>query len=807
MAPKREIKKRMGKKHRQASTRPKLGKGPAKRARKGSAVTGAVSPKQRKVIASKKAAAEKTKRIPTRSPEFEHRIIVGDMDEDRPAAKGDGAASREGLGAAGKPQISLGNDNQKESTDGKRPKSATHARPEDGFAAESKSDGRSESKRKARKTSADKNEPGADRESASFSADLRHRRTSSTDDLEGLPLVAICGRPNVGKSTLFNRLTGTRRSIVGDEPGITRDRIYGEVEWGGRTVRLVDTGGVIPDDEALIPSEIFRQARVALDEAEAIVMVIDGRREITAADQEFSRLLIRGGKPLFLAVNKVDSAGMEAAAENFRVLGFRNVYPVSAEHGSGIGDLLDAVWEVLPAVEVKAAESESRFPSGMTERRATADTKATPGGAASADEEPAEVMDTLSDEAAEDEGDDFADRAALVPRAMLGALLAGEAATADEPAGVDAPPVGEPDTETSTSGPGVEPGARRRSPAVMTTEDAGEMGLALRIAPGEDFDPADFSDLEALSDEDGAPVDATILRERKLRSHGEHISRETRVAIIGRPNVGKSTLLNALTGTDRAIVSPIAGTTRDAVDEVVTRDGHDFRFIDTAGIRRKGKTTQMAEKLSVIMSRKHLEAADVALLLIDATEGVTGSDATIGGYAHESGRSVIIVVNKWDLVAPARHQLDEDGNRPFDGKPPADKKAFEEQVRDHLKYLDYAPLVFVSATEGKGINDVFKKVELVARERRKRITTGNMNRFLDKVDFGRASVPMSKRVRIYYMTQAAVAPPTFVLFTDRDVKLHFSYERFLSNEIRKAFKFIGSPIWFKIKARNKKKEE
>ena len=207
------------------------------------------------------------------------------------------------------------------------------------------------------------------------------------------------------------------------------------------------------------------------------------------------------------------------------------------------------------------------------------------------------------------------------------------------------------------------------------------------------------------------------------------------------------------------------------------------------------------------MSRKHLEAADVALLMIDATEGVTGSDATIGGYAHESGRSVIIVVNKWDLVAPPKHKLNPDGTRPFDGKPPADKDAFEEQVRDHLKYLDYAPLLFVSAAEAKGLEQVFKKVELVARERRKRISTGNMNRFLDKVDFGRASVPMSKRVRIYYMTQAAVAPPTFVLFTDLDVKLHFSYERFLSNEIRKAFRFIGSPIWFKIKARNKKKEE
>jgi GTP-binding protein len=290
---------------------------------------------------------------------------------------------------------------------------------------------------------------------------------------------------------------------------------------------------------------------------------------------------------------------------------------------------------------------------------------------------------------------------------------------------------------------------------------------------------------------------------RRLRSHGEYESKETKIAIIGRPNVGKSTLLNALTGTERAIVSPIAGTTRDAVDEVVERGGHSFRFVDTAGIRRKGKTKLMAEKLSVIMARKHLEAADVSLLIIDAGEGVAALDANIGGYAHESGRSVIIVVNKWDLMT----KVGADGMRVFDGKPLADQKQYEQDVRDKLKYLDYAPLLFISAADGKNIEAVFKKVELVARERRKRVTTGQMNKFLEKVDFQKASVPMNKRVRIYYMTQAAVAPPTFVLFTDKDVKMHFSFERFLGNQIREHFGFIGSPIWFKIKARNKKKIE
>jgi len=459
------------------------------------------------------------------------------------------------------------------------------------------------------------------------------------------PVLAIVGRPNVGKSTLFNRLTGSRRSIVGDEPGITRDRIYGEVSWQGRTARLIDTGGIVPDDQAQIPAEIFRQARTALDEADAIIMVVDGRSELAAPDLDLARLLIKTGKPLFLAVNKIDTESMEAAAENFRRLGIRNLIPISSEHGLNIGDLLDAVFAVLPP-----------------------ETPPT---------EPEEVRD-------EEAGDDI------------------------------------------------------------------------------------------------------------HRTHGEFAQHETRVAIIGRPNVGKSTLLNALTGSSRAIVSPIAGTTRDAVDEMLRYKDHELRLIDTAGIRRKGKTHLMAEKLSVVMARRHLEAADLALLVIDATEGVTASDATIGGYAHESGRSVIIVVNKWDLVTRAR----------TDGKPPADRAIFERQLRSVLKYLSYAPVLFISATEGRNVPRVLDTVLRVAEERRKRVSTGQMNRFLDKVDFQRASVPIAKRIRIYYMTQAAVAPPTFVLFTDRDVKLHFSFERFLENQIRAAFGFEGTPIWFKVRARN-----
>ena len=465
----------------------------------------------------------------------------------------------------------------------------------------------------------------------------------------GLPTLAIVGRPNVGKSTLFNRIVGSRRAIVGDEPGITRDRLYGEANWRGHGLRVVDTGGIIPEEKDFIPAEIFRQAKVALEEAAAVVMVVDGRSELAAPDLELARLLIRTGKPLFLAVNKIDTDKQQALVDEFHRLGIRKLFPVSAEHGRGVDDLLDAVLEVLPA-EVKTTEN-------------TKDTEKEPE----------------------------------TPRARR-----------DQ--------------------------SRHHRPS------------------------------------------------QRWQVHASEPAHRT----------------------SRAIVSPIPGTTRDAVDEVVERDGQRFRFIDTAGIRRKGKTHLMAEKLSVVMARKHLEAADIALLVIDATEGVSALDATIAGYAHESGRSVIVIVNKWDLVISGQKKAGREtkAERIRESKSPTDRAAYEQRLRYELKFLNYAPVLFISAATGQGTEKIFPTLEQVAAERRKRIPTAEMNRFLQQVDFERASVPARQQVKIYYMTQAGVSPPTFVLFTNRKVKLHFSYQRFLENQLRKSFGFVGTPIWIKNRARD-----
>jgi GTPase len=544
------------------------------------------------------------------------------------------------------------------------------------------------------------------------------------------PLITIVGRPNVGKSTLFNRLVGSRRAIVGDEPGITRDRLYGESHWRGYDLRIVDTGGIMPEEKDFIPSEIFRQARVALDEADAIVMVVDARTELAAPDLELARLLQRTGKPLFLAANKVDSDKQSSLADDLHQLGIREIIPISAEHGRGIDDLLDAVLGVI----LKKAKALTTEGTEHTEAEST-------------------EAESTEEESTEEESPSF-------PKSGKNGSL-GKAKTSATESVEDI-------REYAWSKPQSRRSSRRQESNVLPTTD----------------DPQPATDDDLTTNDDRPPS-------------------ETRVAIIGHPNVGKSTLLNQLTGADRAIVSPVPGTTRDAIDEIVERDGTKFRFIDTAGIRRKGKTHLMAEKLSVVMARKHLEAADIALLVIDATEGVSALDAAIAGYAHESGRSIVIVVNKWDLVTSGQKKpvSQSRASRIQDGKRPDDRAAYEQRLRYALKFLNYAPVLFISAVKGKGTDKIFPILEKVAAERRKRITTGEMNRFLKHVDFDRASVPVRQRVKILYLTQAAISPPTFVLFTDRQVKLHFSYQRFLENQIRRAFDFVGTPIWIKVRAR------
>ncbi len=427
-----------------------------------------------------------------------------------------------------------------------------------------------------------------------------------------IPAVVIVGRPNVGKSTFFNRVTGERRSIVGDEPGITRDRIHGHAQHDGKPFELIDTGGIVVSDADYIPSQILSQARVALDQAAHVIFLVDGRADITASDRELATMLRKTGKPVTVVVNKCDTGKLEDQIHDFHSLGFRDMYPVSSEHGLGFDRLLDHVTAAFPEADSK------------------------------------------------------------------------------------------PETE----------------------------GI--------------------------------------------------KVAIIGRPNVGKSTLLNALTGRERSIVSPIAGTTRDAVDETVERNGTTFVFVDTAGIRRKGKTKEMAEKLSVVMARRHIRLADIVLVVMDASEGFVALDATIAGYAHEGGRPVILCINKWDLITSGK------------------RKEFEQNVRDRLKFLDYAPMIFMSALNATGIKDLFEKIERINKSAFQRVTTGELNRFVEALHF--------EERKILYITQASVRPPSFVVFTDKAGPLHFSHERYLTNQIRKRFGFEGTPIHLKIRGRLRKKE-
>jgi len=435
-----------------------------------------------------------------------------------------------------------------------------------------------------------------------------------------LPVVAIVGRANVGKSTLFNRLVGRRVSIVEDTPGVTRDRIYGKSEWNGVPFRVIDTGGIEMDEEDEMGNLIRVQAQIAIDEADVILFVVDGRQGVTQADEHVAQVLRRAHKPVVLGVNKLDHVEQHALSYEFYRLGFGEPIPFSAEHGQGIGDLLDAVVAALP----KASE--------------------------------------------EDEDED-----------------------------------------------------------------------AIRIA------------------------------------------------FIGRPNVGKSSLVNRLLGEERVMVSPVAGTTRDAVDTPLERDGQTYVLVDTAGMRRKGKVYERIEKYSVLRALRALDRADVAFVVLDAQTGIVEQDKRVAGYALDAGCAIAFVVNKWDAI----EKDDKTAHR------------FEEKIRDEFPFLRFAPVIFVSALTGQRVSRLLDVAKEIAEYHAMRVPTSTLNRVL--ADAQVSVSPPSKggrRLRIYYGTQVSVKPPTFVIFVNDTELSHFSYERYLENQLREAFGFRGTPIRIVLRARD-----
>ena len=446
----------------------------------------------------------------------------------------------------------------------------------------------------------------------------------------GRATVALVGRPNVGKSTLFNRITRTRRSIVASIAGTTRDMIAESAEWNGVRFRLVDTGGLFGASEDPLHELVVEHGRKAIAEADLIVFIVDGREGPVPGDQDIAQALRERGKPVLLVINKTDDRRAQERAFEFFRFGFEPIFEVSSEHGEGVGDLLDAIVEGIKDV---------------------------PGVTRSAD--------------------------------------------------------------------------------------------------------------------------------------GDVDDEEVRVAIIGRPNVGKSSLVNRLLREERVIVSDMPGTTRDAVDTVLRWQKRTYRIVDTAGIRRPGKVGRSGpiESLSVIIARRAIERADVAVMLIDSVEGATDQDGAIAGEAERTGCGVIVAANKWDLMKD---------------RGPDYSKVFDAEVRRQLKFLDYAPLLHISALTGERASRLLETIEKVAQARRRRVPTGELNRFLEAVTASHpVASPGKKEVRILYAAQTGVCPPQFVLFTNVATKLHFSYERFLVNRLREAFGFLGTPIRLQVRRRTR----
>ncbi|MDQ1590706.1 MAG: GTPase [Pyrinomonadaceae bacterium] len=518
-----------------------------------------------------------------------------------------------------------------------------------------------------------------------------------------LPLVTIVGRPNVGKSTLFNRLVGERRSIVGDEPGITRDRIYGEAEWAGRRFKVVDTGGIVPDDEAIIPLNILKQAETAIQDAVALVWVVDARAGMTPLDEELARLLRSTGKPVLVAANKTDAVRFEADAGEFYRFGFEGVYPLAAEHGDGVGDLLDALVERF---DIAAAPLED------------ADKDA-----------PREI------------------RLAIIGRPNVGKSSLLNRLLGEERVIV--------------------------SPLAGTTRDAVDTVLEWPLEDEDDEASASDDDVTMLVDGDMPPTDA-----RKAEDAG-----------VGNPTL-ESDISDVESETSNLKSAESASSDLRSAESAPKRV-QQFRLIDTAGIRRKGKTGEMAEKLSVVMARRSLERADVAVVVVDAIEGVTALDAHIAGYALEAGCSIIIAVNKWDAL------LNKETGTPFE---------FERNLRDKMKFLEWAPVVTISALTGQRVERLLPLAIRANKARNNRVSTSQLNDFFERaIDAPRAPSAVApvkggrSRLRVQYVTQVGVRPPTFIVFTagglsGKNSGLHFSYERYLQNRLREEFDFFATPL-------------
>jgi len=501
----------------------------------------------------------------------------------------------------------------------------------------------------------------------------------------GIPVVAIVGRPNVGKSTLFNRFLGQRSAIVEDRARTTRDRLYGDTEWNGRRFVIVDTGGLELDPDDPIEARVQEQARLAIGEADVILFLVDATTGTTPADLEAARILRRATAPVIVVVNKADNEKRELEGAEFHALGWEETYAISASHGRGTGDLLDAIVWALPP------ESEAE----------------------------------LARKARDAEAEAWADEVAA------GRL---------EPFVVGDPEAGDADGD-------------------------GADGLGGNGSDGAVLDPTDAEarrwDAAMAAEKDGEPA---------------------AIAFVGRPNVGKSSLLNALLGEERAIVSEVPGTTRDAIDTRLAWGRSEVVLIDTAGIRRRGKVASgpAAEKYSTLRALHALSRADIAVLVIDAVEGLTAQDAHVAGYIIEEGKGLVIAVNKWDLV-------EEKTDRTFN--------QYVEWIRAEVPFLDFAPIVSISAKTGQRVGRVLETAIDIWGERRKRISTGELNRVLLAATERTPPPPVrGHRPKLFYATQAAVAPPTFVFFASDASSVHFSYRRYLENRLRDKFGFDGTPI-------------